>query len=214
MEIQYLGHSGFRIRHEGVEIVIDPYFSADQVRQMPPDFDFRNLSPHFILITHEHFDHCDIEAVKILARKHKSKIIGPPPVERKLVTKIVKVRPGNKLDYEKFSLRVEPAFHHQSELPVGYLLDFDGLRVYHAGDTYYNKELGKINTDVALLPIGGHFTMNMEEALKLVDELSPRIVIPMHYDTFDQIHADPHEMAKKNDKVVVLNVGEILEVSQ
>ena len=208
MEIQYLGHAGFRLRHKGVEIVIDPYFSGGS------ELDPRTLTPQFILITHEHFDHCDVPVVKMLARKNKSKIIGPPPVERKLVEKIVKVRPGNKLDYDKFSLRVEPAFHHQSEFPVGYLLDFEGLRVYHAGDTYYNKELAKINTDVALLPIGGHFTMNIDEALKLVEEMSPRIVIPMHYNTFEQIRADPMEMAKRNEKVVVLEPGEVLEVSQ
>jgi L-ascorbate metabolism protein UlaG (beta-lactamase superfamily) len=213
MEIQYLGHAGFRLRHKGVEIVIDPYFKNDGKREEAPDFDPRTLSPHFILITHEHFDHCDVETIKMLARKHKSKVIGPAPVERKLVTKIVKVKPGTKLEYDKFSLQVEPAFHHQSELPVGYLLDFDGLRVYHAGDTYYDSSLAKINTDVAMLPVGGHFTMNMEEALKLAEEMGPRIVIPMHFGTFEQIKADPKEMARKNEKVVVMKVGEVLEVN-
>jgi L-ascorbate metabolism protein UlaG (beta-lactamase superfamily) len=150
----------------------------------------------------------------MLVHKHKSTVIGPPPVERKLTMKIVKVRPGNKLDYDKFSLRVEPAFHQQSEFPVGYLLDFDGLRVYHAGDTYYNKELAKINTDVALLPIGGEFTMNADEALKLAEDMGPRIIVPMHFNTFEQIRADPFEMARKNDKVVVLKVCEVLEVSR
>ncbi len=214
MEIQYLGHAGFRLFYRGTEIVVDPYFTPDQRRREPAKFDFRTLKPQFVLITHEHFDHCDEQVVRMFAEKLGSKVIGPPPVERKLGFKIIKVRPGNKLDYPNFTLKVMPAFHHQSEFPVGYLLDFDGVRVYHAGDTYYNAELGKINTDVALLPIGGHFTMDMEEALKLAEEMAPRIVIPMHFSTFEQIQADPYEMAKRSDRVVVLKEGESIEVNR
>ena len=212
MEIQYLGHSSFRVVHKGTEILIDPYFSNDDKRLKPAEFDFRNLKPNFILITHEHFDHCDVEVIKVLADKFKPKIIGPPPIERKLARKIIKVRPGNHLEFDNFKLRAVPAFHQQSEFPIGYLLDFDGLRLYHAGDTYYDKELEKINTDVALLPIGGNYTMTGEEALKLAKEMGPRIIIPMHYDTFKEIQADPFELAKVTEKVVVLKVGEILEV--
>ncbi|MBR9681137.1 MAG: metal-dependent hydrolase [Candidatus Altiarchaeota archaeon] len=212
MEIQYLGHSSFRVVNKGIEILIDPYFSNDNKRLKPTEFDFRNLKPNFILITHEHFDHCDSEIVGILADKFNSKVIGPPPVERKLGRKIIKMRPGNHLEYETFKIRAVPAFHKQSEFPIGYLLDFEGLRLYHAGDTYYDKELEKINTDVAILPIGGHFTMDGDEALKLAKEMGPRIIIPMHYNTFNEIQADPFELAKLTEKVVVLKVGEILEV--
>ncbi len=214
MELQYLGHSGFRIVHEGVEIVIDPYFSRDDRRLDDAEFDPRGLKPNFILITHEHFDHCDIPILKMLIQKHNPKVIGPPPVERKLREKIIKVQPGNKLDYEKFCVRVMPAFHDKSEFPVGYLLDFNGLRVYHAGDTRYDPSLEKVNTDVALLPIGGTYTMDADEALKLVEGMSPRIVVPMHYNTFEEIRADPFAMAQKDERVVVLKVGEALEVSQ
>jgi len=212
VEIQYLGHASFRVVQNGTEILIDPYFSNDNKRKEPAKFDFRDLKPKFILITHEHFDHCDPQVVSILADKFKSKIIGPPPVERVLNRTVIKVRPGTKLEYPDFTLRATPAFHHQSEFPIGYLLDFNGLRLYHAGDTYYDKELAKINTDVALLPIGGNYTMTGEEALKLAEEMGPRIIIPMHYNTFDEIKADPFELAKKTDKIVVLKVGEILEV--
>jgi L-ascorbate metabolism protein UlaG (beta-lactamase superfamily) len=213
MEIQYLGHAGFRLVQGRTEIVIDPYFSQDGKRMDEVEFDPRTLKPNFILLTHEHFDHCDLPTLEMLTRKNKVNIIGPPPVERKLLTKIVKVRPGNKLDYDEFTLRVVEAFHHQSEFPVGYLLDFDGLRVYHAGDTYYDSSLAKINTEVALLPIGGHFTMDAAEALKLTEEMSPRIVVPMHYNTFEEIRADPFDMAKKDERVVVLKPGEVLEVN-
>ena len=213
MEIQYLGHAGFNLVHGGVSVVIDPYLSEDSRRTEPPSFDPRTLKPDFLLLTHEHFDHCDPKIVDMLVRKHSPRVIGPPPVERKIGQKIVKVRPGNEFKYDKFTLRVVPAFHHQSEFPVGFLLDFGGLRVYHAGDTVYNKELGGINTDVALLPVGGTYTMNADEALKLAEEINPRLIIPMHFHTFEEIRTDPYEMAKKNDKVVVMKVGEVIEVN-
>ncbi len=214
MQIQYLGHSGFLILHEGIEIVIDPFLSENPKRIIPQNFDSRNLNPNFILLTHEHFDHCDIKTIQLLTRKRNPKIIGPAPVERKLGLKIVKVKPGNQLKYDKFILRAMPAVHPQSELPIGFLLDFNGLRVYHAGDTLYHKDLAKINTDVAILPIGGTYTMNGEEALKLAEEMQPRILIPMHYNTFTEIQADPYELAKRSDQVVVMKPGESMEVNQ
>lgn len=213
MDIQYLGHSGFRLIHNRTEIVIDPYLSEDERRVEQPKFDARKLSPDFILITHEHFDHCDPKVVKMLVNKHEPKVIGPPPLERKLGFKMVKVRPGNEFDYDDFILRVVPAFHERSEFPVGFLLDFDGLRVYHAGDTMYDKKLRDVSTDVALLPIGGTYTMNSDEALTLIDEMNPRLVIPMHYNTFDEIRADPYDFAQKNDKIVVLKEGGAMEVN-
>ena len=80
---------------------------------------------------------------------------GPPPVDRKLGFNVIKVRPGIDLDMEDFRLKVTQAFHHQSEFPVGFLIEIGELRIYHAGDTVYDASLGKINTDVALIPIGG-----------------------------------------------------------
>mgnify|MGYP000064709504 CR=1 FL=1 len=214
MEIQYLGHAGFRISHKGTEIIIDPYLTDDSRRLTKPPVDPRELRPNFILITHEHFDHCDVPVVKMLARRFNAKVIGPPPVERKLDFKIVKVRPGNELDYGDFIVRVIPAFHHQSEFPVGFLLDFDGFRIYHAGDTYYDRTLADVNTDIAMVPIGGTYTMNVEEAAKLVKEMSPRVAIPMHYGTFEEIQADPAEFEKLVDNALILKPGEVVEFNQ
>ncbi|MBR9681174.1 MAG: metal-dependent hydrolase [Candidatus Altiarchaeota archaeon] len=215
MELQYLGHAGFRIAHEGLDILIDPYLSEDDKRENKPGVDARMLRPNYILLTHEHFDHCDIQVVKMLARRHSAKVIGPPPVERKLGFNVVKVRPNNSMKFDEFNLRVTQAFHHQSEVPLGYILEIGELRIYHAGDTYYDKSLGKLNTDIALLPIGGTYTMNVEEAAKLAAEIRPKIVIPMHFDTFGNIKADPKNFCKKLEgvcKCVVLKPGEVMKV--
>ena len=215
MELQYLGHAGFRIAHEGIDILIDPYLSADDKRQDEIKVDPRMLRPNHIILTHEHFDHCDTKVINMLARRHSAKVIGPAPVERKLDFNIIKIRPNNVLDFDGFKLRVTNAFHEKSETPVGLIIEIGDLRIYHAGDTMYDKSLGKINTDVALLPIGGTFTMNVEEAVQLAKDIHPKIAIPMHFNTFDSIKANPADFCKglKNIcKCAELKPGEVMKV--
>ena len=212
MEIQYLGHSSFLIQHNGTQIIIDPYFTQGPNRLVKPGADPRELKPRFVLVTHEHFDHCDPQAIRMFVKRSNAKVIGPAPVERKTDLKIVKVRPGMTLKYDDFTLIVTPAFHKQSEFPIGFLLDFDGFRIYHAGDTYYNKKLEDINTDIALLPIGGTYTMDIDEAVKLAHGIGASVTIPMHYQTFENIMADPAEFAKQVKGAVVLPIGEVIEL--
>ncbi len=219
MELQYLGHAGFRISQGALEILIDPYLSRDSRREdMPktgPEVDPRMLRPSHILLTHEHFDHCDVPVVTMLAKRHSAKVIGPPPVDRKLGFNVIKVRPGNSLDFDGFKLRVIKAFHHQSEFPVGFLIEIGELRIYHAGDTYYDSGLGRINTDIALLPIGGTYTMDIDEAVKLANEIHPQIAVPMHFNTFGNIKADPAEFCRKLEgvcKCAVMKPGEVMKL--
>ncbi|HDR53365.1 MAG TPA: metal-dependent hydrolase [archaeon] len=216
MELQYLGHSGFYIQHEGLNILIDPYLSQDDKREDEPAVDPRTLTPNFILLTHEHFDHCDVAVVNMLSKRHSAKVLGPPQVDRVLGQKVIKVRPGNELKYDKFMLRIIPAFHHQSEFPVGYLMDFNGFRIYHAGDTYYDDKLAHVNTDVALLPIGGTYTMNVEEAAQLANRIAARMTVPMHYNTFGNIKADPQAFCKlvKEGKCAVMQPGEVMKIER
>lgn len=119
-----------------------------------------------------------------------------------------------------------PAWHSSSDgkysigSACGYIVELDGVRIYHAGDTYVFRDMelfaelyGPI--DVALLPIGGHFTMGVREAAKAVEFLKPRKVVPMHYNTWPPIAADPEEFRKLvGDKaeVVILKPGETLEL--
>ncbi len=212
MKLQYIGHATFRIFSDNFDIIIDPYFTQEEFRLIPPAVDYRLLRPTHVLITHEHFDHCDAVAVNFWVRRYGSKIIAPMPVERKLMLKVIKVKPNHRLDFGDFELIVTKAIHPQAEAPVGYILDFDGFRIYHAGDTYFDESFEDISTDIALLPIGGKYTMNVEEAGKMARLIHPKLVIPMHYNTFAEIRADPRELVNYFGRVLILEPGEVIDV--
>jgi L-ascorbate metabolism protein UlaG (beta-lactamase superfamily) len=103
--------------------------------------------------------------------------------------------------------------------PAGVIIRMDGKTIYHAGDTglfYDMKLIGELyKPDLAILPIGSRFTMDIYQAAKAVEFISPKFVIPMHYNTFDLIKADPKEFERlvgDKAKVVILNPGESFEL--
>ena len=118
-----------------------------------------------------------------------------------------------------------PAWHSSSAggysigNACGYIMEIEGIKIYHAGDTYVFKDMELFaelyGIDVALLPIGGHFTMGPKEAAKAVELLRPKYVIPMHYGTFPPIAKNPEEFkALVGDKteVIILKPGEVFEL--
>src|SRR5690606_17613268 len=101
-------------------------------------------------------------------------------------------------------------------MPAGWWLDLGGKRLYHAGDTALitDMQLLKGRVDIALLPIGDNYTMGPEDAARAVEFIEPRIVVPMHYNTFDLIRQDPTEFARHvgaRARVEILRPGESLE---
>lgn len=104
--------------------------------------------------------------------------------------------------------------------PSGVILSLDGLNIYHTGDTglfYDMKLIGEITSiDYMLLPIGDNFTMGINDAVKAVELTNPKIAIPMHYNTFPVISADPYDFKKKvealNKKCIVMKYGEEIEI--
>jgi len=102
------------------------------------------------------------------------------------------------------------------ENPGGFLFYFDDIILYHAGDTGLTmdmKLLAEDNVDVALIPIGGNYTMDIDDAVKAVEFIQPKVVIPMHYNTFDVIKADVNEFKNKvrNAEVKIINFGDSIE---
>ena len=157
-----------------------------------------NEPADFILITHAHPDHFSIKDIKNLLND-ETIIICPKGVSKKLKNiknKIQIVRPKEQLHFEEFSIEATSAYntrsvflwikaHPKSKENVGFILTLkNGEKIYHAGDTDYIPEmkgLGKV--EVALIPIGGdNLTMDEEEAAKIVNEIAPKIAIPMHYE--------------------------------
>ncbi len=171
-----------------------------------------------ILVTHSHKDHCKRVTINRLKRSN-TLVIAPETCLKELDREMNLIRPGDVITVGDIKITAVEAYNtpkgsstrkvHRKGRGVGYLLSIKGRTIYHAGDTDFfpeMKELGKI--DVALLPIGGTFTMDMEEAVKTVLAIQPEIVIPMHY-----LKSDPQrfkgKIEEKSDiRVVVLQIGE------
>lgn len=171
--------------HSSIRIVSDKviYFDPFQIEENLNDADV-------IFFTHDHYDHVSEDAIKKVIKKDTI-LIGPKTCEEKIKSiannEFIDVLPNK--SYSIFNINFETipayntnkAFHPKENNWVGYIIDVDGLRYYIAGDTDITLESLKVNCDVALVPIGGTYTMTYEEAAKLINEIKPRIVIPTHY---------------------------------
>jgi L-ascorbate metabolism protein UlaG (beta-lactamase superfamily) len=187
INIDWLGHSGFKIKTFDEKMVyIDPY------RILEDEFEVDKAD--IIFITHSHYDHCSIEDIQKLARDGTI-VVCPADVSSKMrhITKKVDIRIAEigeeQAVNETLKFWAVPAYnitktaHSKEEDWVGYILDLNGVLVYHAGDTDLIPEMKSIrNIDLALLPIGGStYTMNAGEAAKAAGIIRPKIAIPMHY---------------------------------
>ncbi len=204
MKLKYLGHSAFLIDNR---ILIDPWISNPLYKGKPEEFKDVKL----ILVTHGHGDHVG-DALEI-ARISGAKIVSIYELGNLLESegvKTIKMNIGGTIEWEDYLIKMVPAIHSNSYkgryagMPAGFLIETpDGIRIYHAGDTDVFCEMKFIKTDIALLPIGGYYTMDIFDALKAVELIKPRIVIPMHYNTFPEIETDPEVFV---DKVLELGV--------
>ncbi len=224
MELRYLGHSAFYIRKDNYGILIDPFLSQNPTA----NFDLKKDPLTHILVTHGHNDHLG-DSIPL------SKATGAPIVaifelanycaSKGAVT--IPVGMGGEIKMEWGSAYFLPAFHSSSLSngnyagnPASILLDIDGVKIYHAGDTALNTEMRLIKElykpYYGLLPIGGHFTMGVNEAAYAAKMLGVQEVIPMHYNTFDVINASPEEFRKiiehQNQKCTILKPNEAIEI--
>ena len=186
VELEWLGHSGFLIKNSKV-IYIDPYNIKDDSEKAD-----------LIFITHSHYDHCSFADINKII-KDDTKIIMTADCQSKInkfkiPIKMEIVEPGKELNISNIRISVVPAynldkpFHNKNELWVGYLIKYENVLIYHAGDTDAIPEMKKLTgynhpdkTFVALLPVSGRFTMSSEEAVEAAKIIKPTIAIPMHY---------------------------------
>jgi L-ascorbate metabolism protein UlaG (beta-lactamase superfamily) len=184
--IQWLGHAGFLVK--GLKtIYIDPY-----------DIKKENEKADIILITHSHYDHCSIADINKII-KEGTKIVIPANCQSKVTRfnipiKMEVIEHGQEISPEDIKISALPAyninkhFHPKDEESLGYLIKIKDVLIYHAGDTDLIPEMQKLtgyknkNTMfIALLPVGGRFTMNAEEAAEAAKLIKPDLAIPMHY---------------------------------
>jgi L-ascorbate metabolism protein UlaG (beta-lactamase superfamily) len=176
--ITWFRQSALRWRDDELTVYIDPWGTGDDTA--PADL---------ILITHVHDDHFQPEEIERL-RGDNTKIVAPQDVANMLTGDVTPVRPDETHEVAGVSFTTVPAyntreealeFHPRSNGWVGYVLDLGGSTYYHAGDTDHAPELDAIRTDVAFLPVGGHFTMDVPQAAGLAKTMGPALAVPMHY---------------------------------
>jgi L-ascorbate metabolism protein UlaG (beta-lactamase superfamily) len=147
--------------------------------------------PHadLILITHAHTDHFQPEEIARLSTTG-TKLVAPHDVAAELTGDVTPVAPGEDHEIAGVRFSTVPAyntreealdFHPKAKRWVGYIFEFAGFSYYHAGDTDHAPELDDVRTDVALLPIGGHYTMDAAEAAGLAKAIGPKTAVPMHF---------------------------------
>jgi L-ascorbate metabolism protein UlaG (beta-lactamase superfamily) len=176
--VTWFRQAALRFLDEERCIYVDPWGT-------PPNAPVADL----ILITHAHHDHFRPDEVDRL-RTPATKLVAPHDVAAELRGDVTPVAPGESHEIGGLRLTTVPAyntreealdFHPKANRWVGYILEVGGRSYYHAGDTDDAPELTAIRTDVAFVPIGGHFTMNADEAAGLVRAMAPALAVPMHY---------------------------------
>jgi L-ascorbate metabolism protein UlaG (beta-lactamase superfamily) len=221
IELTYHGHSCFGISVGDTQLLIDPFLTGNELA----DVSAGEVQADYILVTHGHGDHLG-DTVDI-ARRTGAMTISNYEIANWLEAQGVEhahplhIGGGRDFPFGRVKLTIA---HHGSALPdgsyggnpAGLLLTLEGKKIYHAGDTglfYDMKLIGEEGLDVAILPIGDNFTMGPDDALRAVKLLEPRVVIPIHYNTWDLIRQNPRSFVTQVEtetraKCVPLEPGE------
>lgn len=172
MKMDVLQHASIRLEDDKV-IYIDPY----DIKEESHDADY-------IFITHDHYDHYDEQSIKKL-KNDKTKIIVPTCLKEK--EHYMVVEPNQEYIIDKLLFQTIPSYntnssyHPKEKKYIGYNILINGLYYYIMGDTNRTPESDRVETDVCFVPIGGTYTMNVEEAALYINDLNPSIAIPIHY---------------------------------
>lgn len=228
MKINWYGHACFLL--EGSKrVLIDPFLTGNPLAPVKPS----EVKADIVLVTHGHGDHLG-DAVEI-AKNNDCPVVAIHELSRILSQKGVEavgMNIGGTARLSGISITMVKAFHsadveEDGEMisagdPAGFVVDMDGKRVYHCGDTDVFMDMTLIGElykpDVMLVPIGGWYTMGIEEAVKAVELVKPKYAIPMHYNTFPVIEANPEEFKRKAEErvdgleVIILKPGESFEI--
>lgn len=207
MKIKYLGHSAFLIKTNNEGVLIDPYLNFSKEYSNIEKLKKDNIKT--IFVTHGHSDHFG-NAIEI-SKLTKAPIVGVFELGNYCLSKGADAIPaalGGRIDFSWGSATLVPA-QHSSSLPdgrymgvaCGIILNIEGKNIYHAGDTSLSSEMEVLSEFyapvISMLPIGGHYTMGIDEACYASKILGSEIIIPMHYNSFPPIRVDLKDFTDK-----------------
>jgi L-ascorbate metabolism protein UlaG (beta-lactamase superfamily) len=229
-QVRWFPPSWLQLKNRGRIIYVDPAYLRTHFTKYPKRIEFARWpdpidglpeeleQADIILVSHSHKDHCKGLTVNRL-RRDDTLVVAPERCTKELGKEIQVIKPGEEIVFADMTIKAVDAYnteagnstrkiHHKGD-GVGYLIMMDGKTLYHAGDTDFIPEMRELgDVDLAVLPIGGIYTMNFEEAVKAAIAIKPRAVIPMHH-----MKANPHEFkkelqAKCDSEGILLSIGE------
>lgn len=207
LTVEWLGHSSVGIYWEKIAY-IDPF--SEVLKEHDAEADF-------IISTHAHRDHFDVNAINKLSKDGTHVVIKSGCDRTKLIPESVKeMEIGNLYKIEGIEIKSVPAYNvrrfrspgkpfHPEGFGMGVILIVGGTKFYYAGDTDYIQEMDELSTEnieVAFLPIGGKFTMDLDEAVEAAKAIKPKVIIPVHYNHLQGTEADPISFKRKVEEVV------------
>lgn len=194
-----------------IKIVLDKtlYFDPFQIEDNFKDADI-------IFITHNHYDHFDIESINKV-KNEKTIVVAPKSMKDDIdvidFKEYIYLEPNEETSIDNISIKSIPAynndkqFHPRNNNWLGYIVSYNNVTYYIPGDTDKTKESESVKCDIAFVPIGGHFTMDVDEATELIKTINPKIVIPIHYGTIIGNINDGNRLkdSLKNTSIEVVN---------
>lgn len=225
MKLTFLGHSALLIEEGNFKGIIDPFITGNSLCKACID-DLNSIT--HIFVTHGHGDHIG-DTVEI-ATRNKSLVITNAEISAylgkfKLRTHAMHIGGRTKFDFG--TVKMTNALHGSGISdngnmiyggnPGGFIIEVNGKKVYHAGDTgltYDMKLLEDEKIDVAFLPIGGNYTMDIDDAVIAAEFIKAKIAVPMHYNTFGIINADPNDFKNKvkSSEVIILDINKSMNI--